>query len=169
MSSYVSVSCVRRRGEARRSEAGQREGGRACFSNALPIDPPPPPTPSTRRRPPSPCLSQLELLVVWLLLILTVVATFFVQRHRVTALPPAAASMLLGIAAGVIVRIAGLAAPLRFSPAAFFYGLLPPIVFAAGFTLKKVIILFQNRQADSVRACGNATCSQVVREQEKKG
>lgn len=26
---------------------------------------------------------------------------------------------------------------LRFSPAAFFYGLLPPIVFAAGFTLKK--------------------------------
>ena len=32
---------------------------------------------------------------------------------------------------------AGLTATLRFSPAAFFYGLLPPIVFAAGFTLKK--------------------------------
>ena len=32
---------------------------------------------------------------------------------------------------------AGLQAALRFSPAAFFYGLLPPIVFAAGFTLKK--------------------------------
>lgn len=33
--------------------------------------------------------------------------------------------------------VAGLQAALRFSPAAFFYGLLPPIVFAAGFTLKK--------------------------------
>lgn len=32
---------------------------------------------------------------------------------------------------------AGLQTGLRFSPAAFFYGLLPPIVFAAGFTLKK--------------------------------
>ncbi len=32
---------------------------------------------------------------------------------------------------------AGLTATLRFSPSAFFYGLLPPIVFAAGFTLKK--------------------------------
>ena len=36
-----------------------------------------------------------------------------------------------------VVCHAGLQAALRFSPAAFFYGLLPPIVFAAGFTLKK--------------------------------
>ena len=50
---------------------------------------------------------------------------------------PAAAAMLLGVAAGVVVRLFGLAAPLRFSPSAFFYGLLPPIVFAAGVTLKK--------------------------------
>ena len=49
--------------------------------------------------------------------------------------------MLLGVAAGVAVRLfssRGLAAQaLRFSPSAFFYGLLPPIVFAAGVTLKK--------------------------------
>lgn len=32
---------------------------------------------------------------------------------------------------------AGLEEALKFSPSAFFYGLLPPIVFAAGFTLKK--------------------------------
>ena len=31
----------------------------------------------------------------------------------------------------------GMSEALEFSPAAFFYGLLPPIVFAAGFTLKK--------------------------------
>ena len=35
--------------------------------------------------------------------------------------------------------LAGLTATLRFSPAAFFYGLLPPIVFAAGFTLKACV------------------------------
>ena len=45
--------------------------------------------------------------------------------------------MLLGVAAGGVVRLSGLATPLRFSPSAFFYGLLPPIVFAAGVTLKK--------------------------------
>lgn len=39
--------------------------------------------------------------------------------------------------AGVACRVAGLGQPLRFSPAAFFYGLLPPIVFQAGFGLKK--------------------------------
>lgn len=36
-----------------------------------------------------------------------------------------------------VLKPAGLQTGLRFSPAAFFYGLLPPIVFAAGFTLKK--------------------------------
>jgi hypothetical protein len=33
---------------------------------------------------------------------------------------------------------------LRFSPAAFFYGLLPPIVFAAGFTLKARFLKLKN-------------------------
>ena len=36
-----------------------------------------------------------------------------------------------------ILLLAGLEEGLKFSPSAFFYGLLPPIVFAAGFTLKK--------------------------------
>ena len=99
-------------------------------STSLPLLLPPPPLPT-------PLNHRVELLLVWLLLISTVVATFFVQRHRIAWLPPAAAAMLLGVAAGGVVRLSGLAAPLRFSPSAFFYGLLPPIVFAAGVTLKK--------------------------------
>ena len=46
-------------------------------------------------------------------------------------------ALLLGIVAGIVCRIAGLDKPLRFSPAAFFYGLLPPIVWNCGFSLKK--------------------------------
>jgi hypothetical protein len=76
-------------------------------------------------------------MVVWLLLIITIVTAYFIQRLRFRWLPPSSSAMLLGIAAGGVSRLAGLAQPLRFSPAAFFYALLPPIVFQAGFALKK--------------------------------
>lgn len=78
-----------------------------------------------------------ELTLVWLLLITTVLTSFFIQRYHVQYIPPSGAAMILGMACGGIAKAAGLQAALRFSPAAFFYGLLPPIVFAAGFTLKK--------------------------------
>ena len=74
---------------------------------------------------------------MWLLLIATVVATYAIQTYRIKLLPPSSSALLLGIFFGIISRIVGLAKPLRFSPAAFFYAFLPPIVFAAGFTLKK--------------------------------
>ncbi|KAA6419187.1 MAG: CPA1 family transporter: sodium ion proton, partial [Trebouxia sp. A1-2] len=80
---------------------------------------------------------QEELTLVWLLLITTVLTSFFIQRYHVQYIPPSGAAMILGMACGGIAKAAGLQAALRFSPAAFFYGLLPPIVFAAGFTLKK--------------------------------
>ena len=74
---------------------------------------------------------------MWLLLIAVVVATYFIQAYRITLLPPSSSALLLGVFFGIVSRIFGLSQPLRFSPAAFFYALLPPIVFAAGFTLKK--------------------------------
>ncbi|KAL3155429.1 hypothetical protein ABBQ38_010986 [Trebouxia sp. C0009 RCD-2024] len=78
-----------------------------------------------------------ELTLVWLLLITTVLTSFFIQRYQVQFIPPSGAAMILGMVCGGIVKVAGFHSGLRFSPAAFFYGLLPPIVFAAGFTLKK--------------------------------
>ena len=74
---------------------------------------------------------------MWLLLIAVVVATYFIQAYRITILPPSSSALLLGIFFGILSRLFGLSQTLRFSPAAFFYALLPPIVFAAGFTLKK--------------------------------
>jgi sodium/hydrogen exchanger 8 len=65
------------------------------------------------------------------------VATYLIQSYRVVLLPPSSSALLLGVFFGIVSRIFGLTQALRFSPAAFFYALLPPIVFAAGFTLKK--------------------------------
>ncbi|KAL4430540.1 hypothetical protein ABPG77_005780 [Micractinium sp. CCAP 211/92] len=80
---------------------------------------------------------QKELMVVWLLLIVTLLTAYLIQRRRFRWMPPSSSAMLLGILAGAVSRVAGLEKPLRFSPAAFFYALLPPIVFQAGFAMKK--------------------------------
>ncbi|KAL4436987.1 hypothetical protein ABPG75_004126 [Micractinium tetrahymenae] len=78
-----------------------------------------------------------ELMVVWLLLIVALLTAYLIQRRRFRWLPPSSSAMLLGIFAGAVSRLAGLEKPLRFSPGAFFYALLPPIVFQAGFAMKK--------------------------------
>ena len=68
---------------------------------------------------------------MWALLIVTVVSAYIIKRQRFKWLPPSSCAMLLGIVAGIASRIVGLEKPLRFSPGAFFYALLPPIVFQA--------------------------------------
>ena len=80
---------------------------------------------------------QEGLTIVWVLLIAVLAAAYFIQTRRLGALlPPSSSALLLGVAFGVASRAAGLAAPLRFSPDAFFYALLPPIVLSAGFALE---------------------------------
>jgi hypothetical protein len=92
------------------------------------------PPPSTR---PPPTAAQEGLTIVWVLLIAVLAAAYFIQTRRLGALlPPSSSALLLGVAFGAASRAAGLAAPLRFSPDAFFYALLPPIVLSAGFALE---------------------------------
>ena len=52
---------------------------------------------------------------MWSLLIVILIVAYVIQRAKFRALPPSSSAMLLGIAAGVVTRIAGLAQPLRFS------------------------------------------------------
>lgn len=63
----------------------------------------------------SPSCPQAELLIVWLLLIVILIVAYVIQRAKFRALPPSSSAMLLGIAAGIVTRIAGMAQPLRFS------------------------------------------------------
>ena len=102
------------------------------------------------RCPSPPPLAQEELLVVWALLIVTVVSAYIIKRQRFKWLPPSSCAMLLGIVAGIASRLVGLEKPLRFSPGAFFYALLPPIVFQA---VRRSCML-RHQQAAGVRpAC----------------
>lgn len=50
---------------------------------------------------------QEELTLVWLLLIVVVVVTYLIQRNGWHWIPPASCAMVLGIAAGIVGRIAG--------------------------------------------------------------
>jgi len=79
------------------------------------------------------------LLVV--LLMLCTLAGYLLQEKRIGYLPESGASMLIGMIVGGIIRavITNEAEMelIKFNPLIFFFVLLPPIIFEAGFTLKK--------------------------------
>ncbi|GMH41763.1 hypothetical protein BSKO_09673 [Bryopsis sp. KO-2023] len=80
----------------------------------------------------------MQLTIVWLLLIVTVCITYLLQRSGFSRIcPPSAVAMFLGIIVGVVVIRSDHLNPPEFSAEAFLYGLLPPIVFGAGFSMKK--------------------------------
>lgn len=51
-----------------------------------------------------------------------------------------ASALLLGVAFGGVAKLGFDAKSLRFSPLVFFYGLLPIIIFNAGYSLKKKVL-----------------------------
>ena len=81
----------------------------------------------------------LEMSLAWTLLSVAVACTYIIQRFRIGAnLPPSAVAMLLGIVVGaVLLVLPGSKEELVFEGEFFFYALLPPVIFNAGFQLKK--------------------------------
>lgn len=64
---------------------------------------------------------------------------YSLKKHKVFYLPESGAAMLFGLLIGGLITLAGRqeSESVSFKPEVFFFGLLPPIIFEAGFTLKR--------------------------------
>lgn len=68
-------------------------------------------------------------------------ASYFVKKKNITWLPESVVTMILGGALGALARAIAPAEELKsltFDPAIFFFVLLPPIIFEAGYSLQRV-------------------------------
>jgi len=74
-----------------------------------------------------------------MLLFLCLFIGLIIHKYHVYALPEAAASMIVGFVVGVfcVIVYPDSVSRLQFNPAIFFFILLPPIIFEAGYTLKR--------------------------------
>merc|ERR1712159_100964 len=86
-------------------------------------------------------LDKYSAMVPTVLLMLSVVASYLIQRHDVRTIRPSGAALLIGIFAGFLALATAekdsSVEVFQFSPQAFFYGLLPIIIYSAGLNLKR--------------------------------
>ena len=82
-----------------------------------------------------------NVLLLNITLILCVFIAYLIKRNRFYAVPESAAAMLTGIVIGGLVRLASPEQDklpfLYFNAEVFFFLLLPPIIFEAGYTLRR--------------------------------
>ena len=80
-------------------------------------------------------------LVPTLLIMACVVVSYLIQRYNVRAVQPSGAALIIGVLAGSLARASterdADVEVFQFSPQAFFYGLLPIIIYSAGLNLKR--------------------------------
>jgi len=116
------------------------------MSAFTPSPPPPPPTPPPPSVAQTEALNEYSALVPTVMMMTCVVVSYLIQRYNVGAIQPSGAALLIGCVTGGIARVSeahqagGAAARVevfKFSPQAFFYGLLPIIIYSAGLNLKR--------------------------------
>jgi len=83
----------------------------------------------------------LNTLLMVVILGLCILSSYLIKKHKLYYLPESAAALLVGLAVGGVARMVDPSQAeldlLSFQPEVFFFLLLPPIIFEAGYTLRR--------------------------------